>query len=128
MTDPAALHHSSKDPVLPTPRQLGAVPGTGPGSLQRGRPVPRVTVRTLTEDDVPDLAACSRPPAGTSRPGTRSAPGSTPPRTPGVPTSPGCWSCTGRGVAPRYLRIAGRRQDHLLLSLLADETATPGMR
>jgi [ribosomal protein S5]-alanine N-acetyltransferase len=32
------------------------------------------------------------------------------------------------GVAPRYLRIAGRWQDHLLLPLLADETATPGMR
>jgi ribosomal-protein-alanine N-acetyltransferase len=88
-----------------------------------------------------------------------------------VPTSPGCWSCTGRaaccpgwsswtareaglhrlqagtllhnaasqtvlrrngftpiGVAPRYLRIAGRWQDHLLFQLLADETATPGMR
>lgn len=32
------------------------------------------------------------------------------------------------GVAPRYLRIAGRRQDHLLFQSLADETATPGMR
>ena len=32
------------------------------------------------------------------------------------------------GVAPRYLRIAGRWQDHLLFQVLADETATPGMR
>ena len=57
MKDPAAYHHSSKDPVLPTPRQLGAVPGTGPGPLQRGRPAPRVEVRLLSDDDVPTLTA-----------------------------------------------------------------------
>ena len=28
--DPPAPHHSEKDPVLPTPRTLGAVPWTGP--------------------------------------------------------------------------------------------------
>jgi ribosomal-protein-alanine N-acetyltransferase len=32
------------------------------------------------------------------------------------------------GVTPRYLRIAGRWQDHLLVPSLAGETATPGMR
>ncbi len=32
------------------------------------------------------------------------------------------------GVAPRYLCIAGRWQDHLLFQLLVDETAGPAMR
>jgi CP family cyanate transporter-like MFS transporter len=37
MKDPAAPHASEKDPVLPAPRKLGAVPWTGPGTLQQGR-------------------------------------------------------------------------------------------
>jgi [ribosomal protein S5]-alanine N-acetyltransferase len=35
---------------------------------------------------------------------------------------------TAIGVAPRYLRIAGRWQDHLLFQLLAEEAAAPGVR
>src|SRR5918995_2421595 len=37
MKDPAAPHASEKDPVLPAPRKLGAVPWTGPGAPQHGR-------------------------------------------------------------------------------------------
>src|SRR5829696_9080178 len=37
MKDPAAPHTSGKDPVLPAPRKLGAVPWTGPGALQQDR-------------------------------------------------------------------------------------------
>jgi MFS transporter, CP family, cyanate transporter len=37
MKDPAAPHDSEKDPVLPAPRKLGAVPWTGPGAMHRGR-------------------------------------------------------------------------------------------
>src|ERR671913_865861 len=37
MKDPAAPDASEKDPVLPAPRKLGAVPWTGPGAPQHGR-------------------------------------------------------------------------------------------
>jgi GT2 family glycosyltransferase len=46
--DPTAPHHSEKDPVLPTPRMLGAGPGTGPGTVQEVRPDPRVAVVVIT--------------------------------------------------------------------------------
>jgi GT2 family glycosyltransferase len=46
--DSPAPHHSEKDPVLPTPRTLGAGPGTGPGTLQEGRPDSRVAVVVIT--------------------------------------------------------------------------------
>jgi GT2 family glycosyltransferase len=46
--DPPAPHHSEKDPGLPTPRTLGAGPGTGPGTLQEGRPDARVAVVVIT--------------------------------------------------------------------------------
>jgi hypothetical protein len=97
---------------------------------------PAVTVRTLTEDDVPALAALLAAnrrrgrgdPAGVR--GGRAAPAAgrrllhhaaslTVLRRNGF---------TPLGVAPRYLRIGARGQDHLLFQLLADETGTPGMR
>jgi hypothetical protein len=37
MKDPAAPQAPEKDPVLPAPRTLGAVPWTGPGAAQQGR-------------------------------------------------------------------------------------------
>ena len=36
MKDPLAPRHSMKDPVLPTPRRLGAGPGTGPAGPCKG--------------------------------------------------------------------------------------------
>ncbi len=38
--EPPAPHRSEEDPVLPTPRELGAGPGTRPGPLQEGRRSP----------------------------------------------------------------------------------------
>ncbi len=104
------------------------MPGTGPGSLQRGRPVPRVTVRTLTEDDVPDLAALLAADREHLAPWDPQRPGEYSTEDFQRADVARLLELHRQGVAPRYLRIAGRWQDHLLFQLLADETATPGMR
>ena len=91
MKDPAS-HQSSKEPVLPTPRQLGAVPGTGRWAFGEAG-LHRLQAGTLLHD------AASQQVLRTS-------------------------GCTPIGVAPRYLCISCRWQDHVLFQLLHE----PGMR